>query len=484
MLQVEQLSLTRHQVGRVLDAVDLVAEPGITLLAGRVGVGSSLLLDRIAGRAGPADVQTSGRIAVDGVPLLGRNQYELADAVRHVGVRPAGSGGLRQLYGTRAQPDWVEQLGLGQYLDIDRQLLPDHIAARAALAEIAHCAAPVILIDQVLAHLTPPWRERAATFIQAHAASGATVLWAEHGLETALGVADTVVEISNRTLTAYPGAHWASAELPRTPLREFARRARLDPARCRTPEAARAALVEAGMSVLTRGTTRPPGLGAELGQVLTRRLGLKGAPVTVRVGEAIGIVADDPQIAIRTARRLAIALRGRQPDDRALAALVAQRRVQAACAAVDQRAGRGSDSTLLAVREMLGPLGSRPGSAHSDGQRTLLAAMMALAVNDITLLVEPTCGVDGYHIARLGQLLGAQADRTLIMATRDIEFAVRHCHRLLVVRGDEIIADGGPAAVLGALPYQPQLAQVWPGQRVVRNSDLSLTTEANTKEQL
>lgn len=474
MLKVDGLRIACQLTGTIFDEATVAVEPGITLVTGLVGSGSSTLLNVIAGRRQLHVSVCGGSISIDGKPTGNRNAQELTGAVRQATWRPNIAGALRPIYRSQLGQTAIDELDLGRYLDYPISQLPQGIAARAALAVCFAQRASVYLLDQILAPMTPPWRERAAAFVQRRAQQGDAVLWAEHALEAALPVADYVAEISDQHICTHAAGDWESEILPRTPLRELAWRATLDPALCPDPETAARALAEAGLSVLV-GQLRLRQAELELrAEIPAQRLGLSGPVVRVCGGEVIGVVSAKLSAATQTARRLVGAVRGKSVGDRNIDRLLDSRSVRACCSEIDRKAGLGGDAALSRVRELLGPLGSRRGSEHSDGQRQVMAAALALALGEVSLLVEPTLGVDGYTVGELGYMLSDPRTRTVILTSRDIEFVVRHCDRILVVDAQQVLADGSPTAVLEYLPWQPQLSRVSPGRRVVRNSGMSL----------
>lgn len=82
---------------------------------------------------------------------------------------------------------------------------------------------------------------------------------------------------------------------------------------------------------------------------------------------------------------------------------------------------------------------------------------VALAVSlahspQVVLLDEPTAGQDNRHRNALVKVL--QSLRAggvgVLMATHDLEFAASHCPRWFVLSEGELLADAGPAVVMGA----------------------------------
>jgi branched-chain amino acid transport system ATP-binding protein len=87
----------------------------------------------------------------------------------------------------------------------------------------------------------------------------------------------------------------------------------------------------------------------------------------------------------------------------------------------------------------------------TDGQQKLLDFAMAfMARPRLVALDDPTAGLDPPMLAPLRERLRAinsQAGATFVIITRDIDFAMSLCTRLLVLAEGRIIADGDPETV-------------------------------------
>jgi ABC-type glutathione transport system ATPase component len=59
-------------------------------------------------------------------------------------------------------------------------------------------------------------------------------------------------------------------------------------------------------------------------------------------------------------------------------------------------------------------------------------------------------------------------DAVNLVVSQDVEFLVRACRRILVVDGADLVADGGPASVLGCLPALPSIAELCAPRPVTR----------------
>ncbi|MET8756191.1 ATP-binding cassette domain-containing protein, partial [Streptomyces sp. NPDC004667] len=139
--------------------------------------------------------------------------------------------------------------------------------------------------------------------------------------------------------------------------------------------------------------------------------------------------------------------------------------VSAECAAADADAGAtpGTCSDLVATL-----LPGVPDDTHprdlSEGQRLTLALALVLTGRPALLLLdEPTRGLDYAAKARLvGLLRGLAADgHAIVLATHDVELAAELAHRVVILAGGEVVADGPTAEVVVSSPaFSPQVAKI------------------------
>ena len=466
MLEVESVCVDISRVGRVLDDVTMSAEPGVTVVTGRSGCGSTTLLRLIAGFHDRQVVRRQGVIRLSGRRIDAMSHAELRPQVAVVGHRPTGPLGCNDVECDSA----IEQLGLQEWRGRPVARMSACEAARMALAEGIGSGAPVLLLDQLLAPMTSKWRSRAAACVAQMARAGRIVVWAEHALDYALGAADSVVEIIDGHARQVTASLWSSTNLPPTPLQEIA--ARSGEGVFTSPEQAHARLAATALTAVPSPQLQQP-KGPVLARVDPAALRLSGGLIDVRAGQVLGIVAHEPVQAHRAARRLAATVRPRGVNDHLLHALLRQTSVQRACDMVDRRADRPIGESMELANEVLGPVGARRGVEHSEGQQRLLADVLACAGGKVVLWVDPGWAVDaasGDHLVQVVRRRGA----SVIMASRDVDLVARWCDRVLVVDEHEVVADGRPGSVVADLPYPPQVAQIFPGGHVVRAADVAL----------
>lgn len=456
--------------GTVLAGVDLAVPSGaVTLLAGRNGAGHSTLLRALSGRL-PAGAVRQGGVWLDGQDIAWLTAAELAGEVRYQGSQPLPGLPLGHLLdGT--DPGLLDDLGLAGLPDrMPGDLSPSARAAvRIALA-LRGRGCRLLLLDQVLAPLSPAHRPVAARAIAATARQGTAVLWAEHVIEHALPVADLVAEsLPGGDLQVTTAGQWNPRTVPAPPLLALGRALGLprehwlDVARLAAHPAVRGALPGAGGNARWRGDT--------LAQLDGAQLGLPGHQVEVRYGEPLGIATAHPGDGRDelVARRI---LRGLGHSARlplagtATAALGAE--VAVICRAWERRhqLRQGAVADRLAGRATLRP--DAPLGQHSHGEQAALRWALESAKPGPRLFLEPTLGLDpAARRAAAGELAGDATAISLVVST-DPEFLVRACRRILVVDGESVAGDGAPGAVLGTLPALPQLAELCAPRPITR----------------
>ncbi|MFF9840707.1 ABC transporter ATP-binding protein [Streptomyces sp. NPDC013740] len=199
-------------------------------------------------------------------------------------------------------------------------------------------------------------------------------------------------------------------------------------------------------------------------------MGRNGAGKSTLLGTLVGMIAPtsgtvrvagltphatDPRALIRQ-----VGLVPQEPRDLLFADTVA-----AECAAADADAGAAPGSCRALVSELL------PGVADethprdlSEGQRLALALSVVLTARPpLLLLDEPTRGLDYAAKARLiARLRGLAAQgHAIVLATHDVELAAELAHRVVIVAGGEVVADGPTAEVVVSSPaFSPQVAKI------------------------
>lgn len=81
----------------------------------------------------------------------------------------------------------------------------------------------------------------------------------------------------------------------------------------------------------------------------------------------------------------------------------------------------------------------------SPTQRKMVAIAAVLAMDTpVVVFDEPTTGQDAAAVARIGRIVAtlAEAGRTVITVTHDIDFAAEHFRRLIALRQGRVLLDG------------------------------------------
>ncbi|WP_405440829.1 ATP-binding cassette domain-containing protein [Streptomyces avidinii] len=139
--------------------------------------------------------------------------------------------------------------------------------------------------------------------------------------------------------------------------------------------------------------------------------------------------------------------------------------VAAECAAADSDAAAAPGTCRALVSALLPDV---PDDIHprdlSEGQRLALALSLVLTGRPALLLLdEPTRGLDYAAKVRLIEILrGLAAEgHAIVLATHDVELAAELAHRVVILAGGEVVADGPTAEVVVSSPaFAPQVAKV------------------------
>jgi energy-coupling factor transport system ATP-binding protein len=134
-------------------------------------------------------------------------------------------------------------------------------------------------------------------------------------------------------------------------------------------------------------------------------------------------------------------------------------------AQADRESGAAPGTARAALEQIIrGIDGDQHPRDLSEGERlALVLAVQLVAAPPVVLLDEPTRGLDHLAKARLAARLGELAGegRVVVVATHDVEFVAGVAHRVVVLAGGEVVADGTTADVVVASPsFAPQVAKV------------------------
>lgn len=492
----------------VLDDVSFELPEGcFVLVTGATGAGKSTLLRALNGLVPHFSGGTfGGRVEVLGRDTRAYPPRRLADVVGFVPQDPSASFVLDRVEDELAYA--LENLGLGRaemrrrveealdLLDLaplrDRSVrsLSGGERQRVAIAAALSARPRLLVLDEPTSQLDPQAAEDVLAALKRLVDDlGLTVVVAEHRLERIAGFADRALgclgagrvaagepaEVMARAGTGPPVARlgralgWDPVPLTVRAARHAAKdlAARLGPAPAR---ARRAGEVLAHL----RGVFARHGAVVALAKVdlavargeVVALLGRNGAGKTTLLRVLCGLhtpaagsveVAGAPPIP-----GVSAALCPQDPDD----ALFCDT-VEGEISATLRARRRGGEARSLLATFSLQGLAQRHPRDLSAGQRLLVAgAAIAATGAPLLLLDEPTRGLDPETKAALADTLRAHAAAggAVVFATHDVELAAGAATRVVMLAQGEVIADGGPAEVLGDSPvFSPQVARVLGG---------------------
>ncbi|WP_414691259.1 ABC transporter ATP-binding protein [Nocardioides sp. LML1-1-1.1] len=496
----------------VLDGVDLTLEPGeLVVLAGPTGVGKSTLLGVVAGLVpGFSGGVLSGEVLLDGTSVIGLPARERAHAVGFVGQNPSAwfvtdtveeelAFGMEQLglapaTMRRRVEETLDLLGIAELRHRDLRTLSGGQQQRVAIGAVLTTHPRLLVLDEPTSALDPTAAEDVlATLTRLVHDLDVSVLLAEHRLERVVPFADRlcVLEAGGRLRVGDPAEVLRDAPTA-PPLVELGRLAgweplpltvrdarRLAPAvRERLPEPPerplpRAAepVVDVRRLVVSHGRTpvlREVDLSLRPGTV-TALMGRNGAGKSTllwalqgRYGAASGTVrvaGHDPAGLRPEQRRATTGLVPQSPAD-----LLYLETVTEECAAAD-RSAEAADGTCRALLGRLAP--GIDDDQHprdlSEGQRLALAVAIVLTARPpVLLLDEPTRGLDYPAKHALAEVVrDLAAERTVLVATHDVEFVAQVADELVVLAEGEVVSHGPVAAAVAESPaFAPQVTKV------------------------
>ncbi|MFM2244996.1 MAG: hypothetical protein RL071_1070, partial [Pseudomonadota bacterium] len=498
-----------------LDGIHLTLQPGeLVLLTGPTGCGKSTLLRLAAGLlSGEGGGQATGAVWLGDAPLEALGPAARARRVAFVGQEPHD----QLLTATVGDELCFGPASVGAPPAAQRALIAPALAAaglpgdparpvdalsggqvqRLITAAAAAAGAPLLLLDEPLAHLDPAAARALCADLRRRAEAGAAVLLVEHRLEAALPVADRVLTmVGGRLLREDRGigpGHavldvWRGLGLSLPVELQLADRLGLsvdglDGALRAAAEGAARPEAAARPAGATPGPwalgplrfTHPGGGGVALDGL---RLG-PGARVALLGGNGAG---KSTLIGLLSGRLGQARWAGAPPravevpQDPDLSLFCGTVTEELAYGARARGAPPGPAVAAAAAALSVSDLLEAAPHALSRGQRLRVAVAAALCAGPALLLLdEPTSGQDEAQVeALMAALARAAAGRppgdplgegplAVIFATHDLGVALRHADRWLVLDGGRLVYDGPPADGLAtlpaALPLPPLLAR-------------------------
>ncbi|MFE6408245.1 ABC transporter ATP-binding protein [Streptomyces sp. NPDC057837] len=502
-----------------------VPEGELVLLAGPSGVGKSTVLGAVSGLVPHFTGGTlRGRVTVAGRDTRTHRPRELADVVGSVGQDPLAhfvtdtvedelaygmeSLGLAPDVMRRRVEETLDLLGLADLRDRPIATLSGGQRQRVAIGSVLTPHPSVLVLDEPTSALDPAAAEEVLAVLQRLVHDlGTTVLMAEHRLERVIQYADQVVLLPGpgEAPVVGPPAEVMAVSPVYPPVVALGRLAGWTPLPMTVRDARRrAALLKQRLESAPKGcgerrdqprSTRdrsavPAPIGAlrSLSVTRTRVQALRDVDLTIAPGETIalmgrngagkstllnslvglvtpssGTVRLGEAVPHRTAPKdlvRKVGLVPQEPRD-----LLCADTVAAECAAADRDAGASPGTCRALVTELL------PGVTDdihprdlSEGQRLALALAVVLTARPpLLLLDEPTRGLDYAAKARLVAVVrGLAAEgHAIVLATHDVELAAELAHRVVLLAGGEVIADGPTAQVVVSSPsFAPQVTKI------------------------
>ncbi|WP_164512900.1 ATP-binding cassette domain-containing protein, partial [Leucobacter chromiireducens] len=471
--------------------IDLAAAPGSALgIVGESGSGKSLTLRAILGQL-PAGVRvTGGEIAVGGpVGMVFQDPLTALDPLTRVGgqlraaVQAAGGGALGRAAADARVSELLRDVRL---TDPDRiaRAYPHELSGgqrqRVVIALALAGDPAVLLCDEPTTALdVTVQRGVLALLAELRRARGMTLIFVSHDVAVVAELCDELLvmrdgEIVEAGATAEVLAAPASAParellaaVPRLPAVRVAAEPSQEPPRAQAPAGDRA--TDAATAEI------------ELREVALRygdTVAVPDASFAVRRGEALGIVGESGSGKTSLARAIAGQLVPAAGDIRWRGAALPAHRTQAQLRAIQlmpqdpasslnprltvgQTLGElfrvhrivPRDAVRDRVGELLASVRLDPALAAafphelSGGQRQRVALARALALEPSVLVAdEPTSALDvavQAQVLEVLRALQAELDLTVLLVSHDLAVVHEFCDRVLVMRGGEIVEQGG-----------------------------------------
>jgi energy-coupling factor transport system ATP-binding protein len=487
-----------------LSEVDLsIPEGAFALAVGPTGAGKSTFL-RAANGLVPHFTGGSfrGRVQVGGRDTLQLAPRRLADTVAFVPQDPASSFVLDKVedelaYGMenlgvdpahmrRRVEEVLDLMDLAVLRDRSVRTLSGGERQRVAIAAALAAGPRIIVLDEPTSQLDPQGAENVVAALQRLVHDhGMTVLLAEHRLERVAGWVDMALGFDQGRVHSGEPADVIHSLAAGPPVARLGRLVGWSPVPLTVRDARRAAS-EHSLPGANGTPERSPGSVVADAKGLEAAYGaniaLRSVNLRVREGEILAVMGRNGAGKSTLLRTLGgvhrpssgtVSVLGREPRPGMDAGLCPQEpesvlftdsvehEVRATLEA------RGLPDAAAPWLERLGivELAARHPRDLSAGQRMLLAtAAIAATGAPLLLLDEPTRGLDPDSKERLVRFLRSRAadGAATVLATHDVELAAAVATRVVMLANGEVIADGGPAAVLGdSHVFAPQMTRVF-----------------------
>ena len=507
LVEVEDLTFRYRRASEpALRSISLAIEPGeVLLVAGPSGCGKSTLIRAINGlipHAYPGEL--GGHVRVDGHATTDLRLREIAQTVGTMLQDPA-----KQIVGATVEAELAfgpENFGVPRDEIVDRihEVISrtgiEALAGRetsalsggerqlVAAAGILMMRPKLYVVDEPLANLDPATAQRLLALLRTLADEGHAVVIVEHRVEEALELRPDRVLYLDDGRARYLGdvagfLQVADPKAVRLPFEVILERARLaaGPAG-RSPASAAptsALALEAGPAASGDADPRLEYRGAWAGY--GERVVLRGVNATFGRRETVAVLGPNGSgktTLFRTAMKLTettagqVLVDGRPIHDRTVPELATvfgyvfqspsqmlfARTVREELVFGPRNLGRDPSVFDDLVTEVLRrtslddleDIRERPPLTLSFGQQKRLALAIALALQPPGLILdEPSAGQDHRTANRFLREVATITDlESLYLITHDVDLALTHADRILLMRDGEIVADGPPSAVI------------------------------------
>lgn len=468
-----------------VENIDLEIVSGeIVLLVGPTGCGKSTLLRLAAGllqRHGQGQVQ--GAVRVQGADPATLPPAERAAQLGFVCQEPGDqlvaatvadelafgmeSARLAPAEMDRRIPLLLAKVGLDVEDERPTTALSGGQTQRLVVGAALAVDARLLLLDEPLAQLDPAGARDLLSQLRELADAGMATLIVEHRLEACMGVVDRIVIMDQgRIVRSDPVAAWSPGSAPLAIARDLGLTLPglldLEDRRLRPP---------ASSTSTPPSPPTPPPLGEVLGTGSNLRHrypsagedALAGVDLTLRAGERVALLGGNGTGKSTLLKRISGELHGHPfapgrrivavPQDPDLALFSTTVAEELAYGPREHGMNVAAQVAASAAALSVDTLLDRAPQALSRGQRLRVAVAAALScAPDLLLLDEPTSGQDHDQVERMMLALrDALADKALVFATHDVDLALRHATRIIVLAAGRVIADGSPVDVLGTL---------------------------------
>jgi energy-coupling factor transport system ATP-binding protein len=208
--------------------------------------------------------------------------------------------------------------------------------------------------------------------------------------------------------------------------------------------------------------------GAGKSSLLTTLVGVN--KLSTGTSEICGVKSEDLKGKIR---REAVGFIPQEPSD-----LLYGQSVQGECQQADKDSQISPGTTFALLQRIVPSINpeSHPRDL-SEGQRLALALAIILSAQpQVLILDEPTRGLDYQSKALLVGLLknfAKELNRSVLIATHDVELVAELCDRVIFLAEGEVVADGPTLDILLSSPaFAPQVAKVMAPRQWLTVSDV------------